>query len=202
MHKYLLFIYHLGTVASEVVQSNPQLVELRKRQTAYYHKRYEWKTWDFGPSHYKLKPKSILEMPLDERFSYEKFADYGLAGLNEKLKEKARSLCTDDSNFSSFEDYAKILNDLYLQVEDFQNEFNPNILYGGRWMQDRELGRQMLDGINPNLIAKCTKLPAHFPVTDEMVKDSLRLSLRQEMEVNCLYLGGLNSNFDSNHHIM
>ena len=169
------------------MQSNPQLVDLRKTQIAYYHKRYEWETWNFGPSHYKLKPKSILEMPLDEKFSYEKFADYGLAGFSDIVKV-IRSIITSDNNFSSFEDYAKILHELNLQVEDFQNEFNPDILYGGRWMHDRELGRQMLDGINPNLIAKCTKLPAHFPVTDEMVKDSLRLNLRQEMEVKYFHL--------------
>ena len=157
-------------------------------QTAYYRKRYEWENGGFGPSHYKYKPKSILEIPLDESFSYEKFADYGLAGFSELLKETIRSLITYDTNFTSFEGYAKLLNDLNLQVEDFQKEFNPDILYGGRWMQDRELGRQMLDGINPNLIAKCTKLPTHFPVTDEMVKDSIRHSLKQEMKVNYLYL--------------
>ena len=167
---------------SEVVQDNPQLAKFRRQQTKHYRERYEWERSNLGPSHYKIQAASILQMHFDEIFSFEKFVDYGIAAFMYTLEEWVKSVFGQYRNFQSFEDYAEIL-----QGMDKVDEFNPDILYGGRWMQDRELGRQMLDGINPTLIAKCTKLPTHFPVTDEMVKDSLNrgLSLKEEMKVKC-----------------
>ena len=167
---------------SEVVLANPQLAQFRKQQTTHYRERYEWKRSNLGPSHYKIQADSILQMHFDEIFSFEKFVDYGIAAFAYTLEEWVKSVFGQYRNFQSFEDYAEILKGM-----DKVDEFNPDILYGGRWMQDGELGRQMMDGINPTLIAKCTKMPTHFPVKDKMVKDSLNrgLSLKEEMKVKC-----------------
>ena len=156
---------------------------MRKQQTEFYQKRYEWHDWEFGPSYYNLQGKRILDLHLDERFSYDKFVDYGIASFMGFIPQGIKKLEGDYSNFSSFEDYAELL-----KHQDEPDGINPDIFHGGRWMQDCELGRQMLDGINPTLITKCTTLPVHFPVTNEMVKDSLNrgLTLEEEMKVwNC-----------------
>ena len=47
-----------------------------------------------------------------------------------------------------------------------------------------------LNGVNPNVIRRCEKLPSNFPVTEEMVKTLLDRgkTLQEEMEVlllNC-----------------
>ena len=156
---------------------------MRKQQTEFYQQRYEWHDWELGPGYYNLQGKTILDLHLDERFSYDKFVDYGLAALSVVLPQEIKKLEGDYSKFSSFDEYAELL-----KRQDEPDGINPDIFHGGRWMQDCELGRQMLDGINPTLITKCTTLPVHFPVTNEMVKDSLNrgLTLEEEMKVwNC-----------------
>ncbi len=54
------------------------------------------------------------------------------------------------------------------------------------WREDFMFGYQFLNGCNPVVIKKCTKLPDKFPVTHEMVSVSLEreLTLEQEVEVD------------------
>lgn len=51
-------------------------------------------------------------------------------------------------------------------------------------------GYQFLNGCNPVLIQRCTKLPEKLPVTTEMVECSLerQLTLEQEVEVRPVWL--------------
>ena len=52
------------------------------------------------------------------------------------------------------------------------------------WDEDEFFGYQFLNGLNPMMIQRCSKLPANFRVTEEMVKDSLGgSSLEVEMKV-------------------
>lgn len=57
------------------------------------------------------------------------------------------------------------------------------------WKEDFMFGYQFLNGCNPVIIQKCTKLPDKFPVTHEMVSVSLEreLTLEQEIEVGNVY---------------
>ena len=54
-----------------------------------------------------------------------------------------------------------------------------------RWTADEKFGRQILNGVNPVVICRCSTLPDNFPVTHNMVKSSLvrNMSLTQEMKV-------------------
>ncbi|ROJ42272.1 Hydroperoxide isomerase ALOXE3 [Anabarilius grahami] len=57
------------------------------------------------------------------------------------------------------------------------------------WDEDEFFGYQFLNGLNPMIIQRCSKLPVNFPVTDDMVKDSLRgSSLEQEMKKGNIFL--------------
>lgn len=51
------------------------------------------------------------------------------------------------------------------------------------WKEDFLFGYQFLNGCNPVMIEKCTKLPHNLPVTNEMVCVSLQRGLTLEEEI-------------------
>lgn len=63
--------------------------------------------------------------------------------------------------------------------------FSPSERVMNHWQEDLMFGYQFLNGCNPVLIRRCTKLPKKLPVTTEMVECSLerQLTLQQEVEV-------------------
>ena len=58
------------------------------------------------------------------------------------------------------------------------------------WKEDFMFGYQFLNGCNPVMIKKCTKLPDKLPVTHEMVSVSLErgLTLEEEIKVERLII--------------
>uniref|UniRef100_A0A3B4E976 Lipoxygenase domain-containing protein n=1 Tax=Pygocentrus nattereri TaxID=42514 RepID=A0A3B4E976_PYGNA len=58
------------------------------------------------------------------------------------------------------------------------------------WMTDTFFGYQFLNGLNPMMIKRCSKLPNNFPVTNDMVKSALpkESSLEKEMEKGNIFL--------------
>lgn len=67
------------------------------------------------------------------------------------------------------------------------------------WKEDFMFGYQFLNGCNPVVIRKCTKLPDKFPVTHEMVSVSLErdLTLEQEIQVDIIMSVSLKQSFVS-----
>lgn len=41
------------------------------------------------------------------------------------------------------------------------------------WRDDRFFGSQFLNGCNPDSLIKCTELPPHFPVTQQLIGNLL-----------------------------
>ncbi len=60
--------------------------------------------------------------------------------------------------------------DDYVDLADNLNPGkSPSELYqASRWVSDVEFGRQILNGINPVVIKRCTGIPPKFPLTDSI----------------------------------
>ena len=57
-------------------------------------------------------------------------------------------------------------------------------VYNDKWKKDEEFGRQILNGMNPGVITRCTKLPDSFKITNTGVEGLLGRGLSLEEEIN------------------
>ncbi|KAM5241217.1 polyunsaturated fatty acid 5-lipoxygenase isoform 2-T2 [Hipposideros larvatus] len=85
------------------------------------------------------------------------------------------------SSWSDFADFEKI----FVKISNTISERVMN-----HWQEDLMFGYQFLNGCNPVLIQRCTKLPEKLPVTTEMVECSLerQLTLEQEVEQGNIFI--------------
>lgn len=146
----------------------------REQQLLKRKREYRWMPSSFYglPAHIDA---TVLNLPFDERFDTTKLLDFTGTAVKDAGRIVFQSLFQGIDNLHDYEKMATTL-------------FRPEIPVheAARWVTDVEFGRQMLNGVNPVVIEKCTTLPlANFPVNDEMVKGSLNrgLTLKQEVEV-------------------
>lgn len=171
----LIFLFVTATLKD--VKHKEVLLREREIQLAKKSVQYQWEMFpDVGlPS---AIDASVRDLPMDEQFGRVKNVDFtksGLKGVGGALG--AGVTVVDD--IKSLEDYYT-LNQLIGEPQLL------HVMRAGRWTSDVEFGRQILNGVNPAVICKCTQLPPKFPVTDEMIRPFLcrGLTLDQEIEVN------------------
>ncbi|OCT70163.1 hypothetical protein XELAEV_18037084mg [Xenopus laevis] len=81
------------------------------------------------------------------------------------------------SSWNDFADFEKI----FVRISNTISEYVMQ-----HWKEDFMFGYQFLNGCNPVMITKCKKIPANFPVTNEMVECSLERNLTLEQEIELL----------------
>ncbi|KAM4729162.1 polyunsaturated fatty acid 5-lipoxygenase isoform 2-T2 [Anableps anableps] len=170
----------------------------RQKELDQRRKTYRWKEWQPG------FPMSIdanrhRDLPRDIQFDSEKGVDFIL-----NYSKAIENLCVNSfmnmfqSSWSDFDDFEKI----FVRIKNTISEYVMQ-----HWKEDFMFGYQFLNGCNPVLICKCTKLPDKFPVTNEMVSVSLErdLTLEQELKAGNIYivdyemLEGINANTTDPH---
>ena len=156
-------------VENDKILIKQRILELKERKS-----KYHWQLFpDTGvPSGID---DTVNDIPADEQFNRVKIINFTKDGAEAIVKLGLTGVFTDVNDLS---DYAK-----------FAETLNPDkglpLYEAGRWTSDVEFGRQILNGVNPMVIKRCTDIPSKFPVTNDLLKPYLTrgLSLEQEMKV-------------------
>ncbi|XP_068597844.1 polyunsaturated fatty acid 5-lipoxygenase-like [Brachionichthys hirsutus] len=157
------------------------LKQHRQKELEMRRKACRWKEWQPG------FPMSIdanrhKDLPQDIRFDSEKAVDFVL-----NYSKAIENLCVNQfmhmfqTSWSDFNDFERI----FVRIKNTISEYVME-----HWKEDFIFGYQFLNGCNPVVIKKCTKLLDKFPVTHEMVSVCLEreLTLEQEVEAGNIYV--------------
>ncbi|GLD49376.1 polyunsaturated fatty acid lipoxygenase ALOX8-like isoform X4 [Lates japonicus] len=148
----------------------PQLVDQRKKELVKQKLMYKWEMYAEGMS-YNLNIKDLRAIPAEIRFSFSKASQFKYLKEMALAELKLRGL-TESEHWKSFKAMKEVS---WFKKSPFTKH----------WKDDDFFGYQFLNGINPYVIKRCTKLPSNFPVTEEMVKPFLAngSSLTAEMKL-------------------
>nr|XP_058911104.1 polyunsaturated fatty acid 5-lipoxygenase isoform X3 [Kogia breviceps] len=157
------------------------LKQHRRKELESRQKQYRWMEWNPGFP-LSIDAKCYKDLPRDIQFDSEKGVDFVLNYC--KAMENLfinRFMHMFQSSWSDFADFEKI----FCRISNTISEQVMN-----HWQEDVMFGYQFLNGCNPVLIQRCTKLPENLPVTTEMVECSLerQLTLEQEVELGNIFI--------------
>uniref|UniRef100_A0A674N9N1 Uncharacterized protein n=1 Tax=Takifugu rubripes TaxID=31033 RepID=A0A674N9N1_TAKRU len=102
------------------------------------------------------------------------------ASFSSRTAMVLKGLLGSEENWESLEDMQRIFSFRTTPMSEYVAD---------HWREDDFYGYQFLNGVNPNIITKCTVLPTNFPVTEEMVKAFLGgSSLQEELQKGNIFL--------------
>ena len=190
------------------VADNEVLFDQRDRLLYDRKELYQWHHFENGiPSGILIKENIPIvhqkNLPLDEQFQRVKMVNFlgdalkgaaasetaesRIAVLHELQKILNLKLDSDLRSLNDFEIIAVTLENRNYEKQNRGKDRKEDVptYTGDRWVSDVEFGRQILNGVNPVLIKKCTKIPDNFAVTSEMVQPFMNdaQTLDQAMQV-------------------
>ena len=144
------------------------------QQLSKYKSQYQWQLFPNRGLPSGMKD-DVGDLPDDEEFGTVKAIDFTAQGVKGLLATVAAGAFVSVNDLEDFVELLKHLDKTPRAIEK-----------AGRWTSDVEFGRQMLNGVNPVVIEKCTTLPPNFPVTNDLVAAFLTRgrTLEQEMKVH------------------
>ncbi|XP_078029664.1 hydroperoxide isomerase ALOXE3-like [Epinephelus lanceolatus] len=170
-----------GGKATKVFEDDhPLLTDHRKNELMLKKTLYQWENSDKKLPH-KSHFKDVSELPSEVCFSLSKTMEvlYTKNVMGAELMFKGMLGSTE--SWEKIEDMENIFWSKKTQMSEYVSE---------HWKEDDFYGSQFLNGVNPNMIKRCSELPPNFPVTEEMVKPFLAegTSLQKEMEKGNIFL--------------
>uniref|UniRef100_A0A4W5QTH0 Lipoxygenase domain-containing protein n=1 Tax=Hucho hucho TaxID=62062 RepID=A0A4W5QTH0_9TELE len=141
----------------------PEAIDERKKELQSRKKVYRWSIYAEGLPQI-MKVDSASDLPAEVRFSFTKDFEFEFTAFEALVSLKLESHSTNMKQWKSLDELSHVFNrhktDVYAYVEK-------------NWKEDTFFGYQLLNGLNPMMIHRCSKLPENFPVTEDMVKASL-----------------------------
>ncbi|KAM4522903.1 hydroperoxide isomerase ALOXE3-like isoform 2-T5 [Odontesthes bonariensis] len=156
------------------------LIEHRKKELELRKNTYLWAIVDDKLLH-KSHFNDESEMQAELRFSASKSDEIRYGRLIMAIELKFKGMVGSSERWDDIEDMKRIFWFKKTEMSEYVSE---------HWKEDDFFGFQFLNGVNPNVIERCSKLPPNFPVTEEMVKLFLRdgSTLKTEMEKGNIFL--------------
>lgn len=170
-----------GTAKRLMDDSTAQLLQHRKTELQERQNTFRWVTWAKGIPKC-VDAKTEADLPQDVRFDNEKRSDFEhslhYALLELSLKKLA---ITFGKSWNDLDDFKRIFWKLRSPIAEYCMD---------HWKEDWFFGYQCLNGSNPRMIKKCTRLPENFPVTSDMVQSSMpaKTTLDKELKAGNIYL--------------
>ncbi|XP_030644129.1 arachidonate 15-lipoxygenase B-like [Chanos chanos] len=154
--------------------------EQRNKEIERRYRAFRWQLHAPGIPH-KVKGDSPEALPDEVRFSFTKSTEFQLTQVSAILVLKLQTLATRKGPWTNFEQLDHVFTERRTDTFEYVRQ---------HWREDEFFGYQLLNGMNPILIQKCSELPKKFPVTDDMVKAFLpsRSNLKNEMKRGNIFL--------------
>ncbi|XP_068198895.1 hydroperoxide isomerase ALOXE3-like [Antennarius striatus] len=169
-----------GRATKDFEEVFPFLIEHRRKELTDKKSLYQWKTLAEGVCNISTF-NDVSELPSEIRLSIARRSEIlnskKMAGIELMIK----GLLGSAERWENIEDMKKIFWFQKTTISEYVSE---------HWKEDDFYGYQFLNGINPNVIKRCSKLPSNFPVTEEMVKPFLGegTSLQGEIEKGHIFI--------------
>ncbi|KAM4522480.1 hydroperoxide isomerase ALOXE3-like isoform 2-T6 [Odontesthes bonariensis] len=156
------------------------LIEHRKKELELRKNTYLWAVNDDKLPH-NSHFKDASEMQAELRFSASRSDEIRYTKRTIGVELMFKGLVGSSERWDDIEDMKRIFWFKKTEMSEYVSE---------HWKEDDFFGFQFLNGVNPNVIERCSKLPPNFPVTEEMVKPFLRdgSTLKTEMEKGNIFL--------------
>ncbi|KAL7854307.1 hypothetical protein AOLI_G00211510 [Acnodon oligacanthus] len=138
---------------------------------------FKWKEFCSGLP-WVIDAARAWDLPNEVKFSFTKEMEmaYNIERVLRKLKIETLTHCS--QSWGSEEELRSLL-----------HYPNINVYVQDHWKSDEFFGYQLLNGLNPMMLERCTELPQNFPVKEEMVKSCFpESSLQSEMEKGNIFL--------------
>ncbi|KAL2086482.1 hypothetical protein ACEWY4_017541 [Coilia grayii] len=155
------------------VGQNQRRMELEQSRST-----YRWRIYVKGIPE-TVMAETSQDLPTDAQYSIRMATDFRMAYRVTTLETQALANSRQqwDWKFSG-------LDNIFSEERSLTYEYVKE-----HWDKDEFFGYQFLNGLNPMVIRRCSKLPQNFPVTEEMVRDSLGgTTLEQEMKKGNIFL--------------
>ncbi|KAI4832932.1 hypothetical protein KUCAC02_015868, partial [Chaenocephalus aceratus] len=162
-----------GTALRAFDDSTPEGRDSREQELNQREKDYCWHVYKEGIPHI-MEATDVDSLPCEVRFSYTKTIVLKFTAIAALAELNLKGIADSKDNWTDINDVNRVFSNKDTKISKYGEE---------HWKEDAFFGYQYLNGVNPILIQRCTALPEHFPVTDEMLFPDGQSSLAVEMEL-------------------
>ncbi|XP_060756104.1 polyunsaturated fatty acid lipoxygenase ALOX15B-like [Neoarius graeffei] len=163
----------------EFQDSNPAAHQERRAELEHRQEIFRWSVYAQGMPRI-ISFDSARALPAELRFSYTKETEFLLTAGKQLLELKLTGLADRRKSWESISQLEPVICGFRSETLKYVQD---------HWDEDEFFAYQFLNGLNPMVIQQCSKLPDNFPVTEEMVKDSLYgKTLEHEMKKGNIFL--------------